>query len=438
MAVKIEHNNTNTKQIKYETTQISKPNMNIGNKLNGANINGIIEHFSQGKTAGDCRLLSQLIALSHNKQGKTAIKNAVKSDGNGGAIVTFKGAKGNQKKFHITINEFLKQKNGNIYSKGDDDVLAIELAAVKYLKSQGIKIPSNGIQGHEVAELGENEFVGLLMGNDVRKYNLFPDSNNDIDVMNGLKELEKNPEKYIVTIGFRYDYNDEVHSAHAYSLKRIENKNGKKFIVFINPYNSTKEIKIEYNKLKNYEMNLTAYELNNKSNNRNFMRSFDRLDEKRQIEITEKELEIIGENKYKDRYGLLLYGNEYQIFTSEINYDTHDELKKYINKLGDLKRYLIMKNEAEFYIDKLDSRASGWGADNMKKKRDLIDPFIASVINEGKKYGLSQKAINKFKAICDKELNAIFYTNEDKIIDAFENIIIEIEKLKEEFYQNCD
>lgn len=438
MEIKIEHNNINTKQIKYETTQISKPNINIGNKLNGANINGIIEHFSQGKTAGDCRLLSQLIGLSHNKQGKVAIKNAVKSDGNGGAIVTFKGAKGKQKEFHISINEFLKQKNGNIYSRGDDDVLAIELAAVKYLKSQGIKIPSNGIQGHEVAELGENELIGLLMGNNVKEYFLYPTGDDDIDVKNSLKEIEKNPEKYIVTIGFRNNYNDEVHSAHAYSLKRIENKNGKKYIVFINPYNSTKEIKMEYDKLKNLEMDLCIYELNTNTKNRNFMRSYERNDERWQTQRTELELQEYEPFKYRDSHGAKWTGNEYQAFTSEIKYGSHDELKKYIKGLGNLKCYLIMKNEAKFYIDKLDERASGWGASNMKQKRELIDPFITSVINEGKKYGLSQKAINKFKAICDKELNAIFYTNEDKIIDAFENIIIEIEKLKEEFYQNCD
>ena len=168
------------------------------------------------------------------------------------------------------------------------------------------------------------------------------------------------------------------------------------------------------------------------------MRRWDRKDEQHKIERTELELNEIEQNKYIDKYGLMWPGNEYQAFTNNIKYHNHEELKKYINQLGDLKRYLIMKNEAKFYIDELDSRASGWGADNMKKKRELIDPFITSVINEGKKYGLSQKAINKFKAICDKELNAIFYTNEDKIIDAFENIIIEIEKLKEEFYQNCD
>ena len=131
------------------------------------NINGVIDDFKQGST-GDCYLLTRLKNLSRKSWGKKAIKESIEPDGMGGAYITFKGAFQPSTyvrrpiTIHISIEEILsiREKQNteidtskydfnnqedieryraeynalNQFSKGDDDVLAIELAYDKYMK----------------------------------------------------------------------------------------------------------------------------------------------------------------------------------------------------------------------------------------------------------------------------------------------------------------
>lgn len=41
--------------------------------------------------------------------------------------------KANKKEFHISVNEIIKARESGIYSSGDDDMIAMELAVEKYL-----------------------------------------------------------------------------------------------------------------------------------------------------------------------------------------------------------------------------------------------------------------------------------------------------------------
>ena len=436
MSLTVNFDTQNQKIKSNSTSTIRQTNPAIGTKLNGgAKINGIIEHFEQGSKAGNCRALSQLIGLSYTTIGKKAIKNSVKPDGMGGAIVTFKGAKGKQKEFRISIEEFNRYENGKIYSKGDDDVLCIEIAMVKYLKSLGVKIPKDGIQGHEVTELGENELVGLLMGNNVKGYTMYRVF--DKNIQYAINEFEKNPNKFVGDLGFRYNESDKVYELHAYALKKIENKNGQKYVIFVNPYNSTKELKMEYTKFLSKVCDITLYELNSSQKNRNLIPKEDRDMEKFHNTEVEQKLEFPDELlRYRDKYGLQ-YGNEYQVFTSKIQYSKDDELKKHINNFSDLQRYIIMKNFANDYIYLLDNRYMGWSSENIQNKKDVIQPFINSAINHAKLYGISDKDIDEFKKACAKELDAKFYTNASKIIEAFKKFIKIIENAKEEYYKGC-
>lgn len=441
MSLTVSFDTQNQKIKPKSKTTIRQTNPVIGEKLNGgAKVNGIIEHFKQGEKAGDCRALAQLIGLSFTTIGKKAIKDSVRSDGMGGAIVTFKGAKGNQKEFRISIEEFNRYENGKIYSKGDDDVLCIEIAMVKYLKSLGVKIPKDGIQGHEVAELGENELVELLMGENIQRYDILAcmyDINGTRNVEIYLKEFEKNPNKFICEIGFTDNFDDEIYINHAYALKRIEKKNGKKYVIFINPYNSTKELKMEYTQFVNSVDNTALYELNSNQRNRNLLNFENRKSELWNLEKAELELKQVEKNKYQSKDGLWWDGNEYQAFTNKIKYAKIEDVKKYINNFSDLQRYIIMKNYAETYISKLDHRTMGWSSEKIQNKKDVIQPFIDSAIKHAKLYGISDKDINEFKNACAKELNAKFYTNQSKIIEAFEKFIKIVENAKEEYYEGC-
>ena len=419
MTLSVNFDTQSSKAKPKSKTTIRQTNPVIGGWLNGgAKVNGVIEHFEQGEKAGDCRALSQLLGLSFTPIGQKAIKDSVKSDGMGGAIVTFKGAKGKQKEFRISIEEFNRYEKGKIYSKGDDDVLCIEIAMVKYLKSLGIKVPDNGIHGHEVVQLGENELVGLLIGDTVKIYDSFRGSSPDnIDLKRYLAEFEKNPDDYVCEIGFNDFYSTEVYPAHAYALKRIENKNNNKYIVLINPYNSKKEIEIEYKKFLSIAFNVRLYNLTGKDNNRNLKTFDDRKTE--QWENEEAEFDL---------------SSTYQVLASKIKWAKTDDLKQYINDLSDLQRYFMMKHDAKRYIDMLDNRYMGWSSENIQNKKDVIQPFINSTVEHAKLYGVSENDINEFKNACTKELNARFYTNQGKIIEAFEKFIKIIENAKEEYY----
>ena len=416
---------------------IRQTNPVICHKLNGgAKVNGIIEYFEQGEKAGDCRALSQLIGLSYTTIGKKAIKDSVRPDGMGGAIVTFKGAKGTQKEFRISIEEFNRYENGKIYSKGDDDVLCIEIAMVKYLKSLGVKIPDSGIHGDEVAQLGKNELVGLLVGDNVKSYLAF-DGDNKQNVKNYLKEFEKNPNNYICEVAFNDFYSMDIYPAHAYAIKRIENNGSQKFVILINPYISKKEIKMEYNQFIYNALDVTLFDLTGKNNNRNLMDLYSRQDEKWNNEDVEHNLNKIKNNQYQDKNGRWWAATDYDIFERKINSANNNELKSYINGFSDLQRYIIMKNYANKYINELDYRYMGWSSENIQNKKDVIQPFIDSSIKHAKLYGISDKDINEFKNACAKELNAKFYTNQSKIIEAFEEFIKIVENEKEEYYEGC-
>ena len=160
----------NKNQSVYETFVTNNPKVTqhrFQNSVWETSINGEIENTEQGD-AGDCWLLTHINGLRDTKWGKKLIKNAIKPDGAGGAVITFKGAKGEQKEFHISVNEIIKARESGIYSSGDDDMIAMELAVEKYLikfghlyedrkqdigTESGKAITGNGLSGSEFVEL---------------------------------------------------------------------------------------------------------------------------------------------------------------------------------------------------------------------------------------------------------------------------------------------
>lgn len=98
----------------------------------GARFDGVIGDTMQSFSTGDCWVLAGVNSLNQTDWGQAIIKNTVKSDGQGGAIVSFKGAEGSQKEFHITVEDLRKAEQSDKYSAGDSDMTAIELAVEKY------------------------------------------------------------------------------------------------------------------------------------------------------------------------------------------------------------------------------------------------------------------------------------------------------------------
>ena len=100
------------------------------------NFNRQVEATFQSKTQGDCWLLSDINALNCTEWGRKAIHDAIIPDANntGGVTIKFKGSPLKQKSFHISANEIIKAKKSGNYAKGDDDMIAFELATEKLSK----------------------------------------------------------------------------------------------------------------------------------------------------------------------------------------------------------------------------------------------------------------------------------------------------------------
>ena len=215
-------------------------------------INGEIDKFCQGAT-DDCWLLAELSSLSGKSWGKDIIKNAIKADGAGGAIVTIKENELEEKQIRITKEEIIsirkKQEfGGNIqdcqYSTGDADVLVLELAIEKYFHSKGDLIDGFKIKNKSLANI-----IKLLTGNSNRKIFKQPKENSYIvdDYTQILDTIEKDSDKYVTIVGFQNDNKAGLKNNHAYELREIKTaKCGHKIVKLVDPHNSSEEINIDY------------------------------------------------------------------------------------------------------------------------------------------------------------------------------------------------
>lgn len=131
-------NQTYTKNLQ-EGYSLNTGKVNLATLKGDININGKIEPSKQGELA-DCYFLAQINALAGTDFGKTAIKNSITDNDDGSYTVSLKGADKSYKisKQEILYAKTLTQDGYNVYSKGDDDVLLLELAFEKYyLGTQG-------------------------------------------------------------------------------------------------------------------------------------------------------------------------------------------------------------------------------------------------------------------------------------------------------------
>jgi len=150
-------------------------------------IDGYIDEYSQSNMTGDCWLLAGISALNATWEGKKVIHDAIEYDENKTITITFKGVEypDGTKPVKITfpvetLKEAKEQRAATIgfmksddiedndkspYSRGDNDVLALELATEilkTMIENNEIKVPAGG----EYAELSRhsyNPFTGELL-----------------------------------------------------------------------------------------------------------------------------------------------------------------------------------------------------------------------------------------------------------------------------------
>ena len=119
-------------------------------------------------------------------------------------------------------------------------------------------------------------------------------------------------------------------------------------------------------------------------------------------------------------------GKKFESFKSNFYKNmTPKFIHDYLHSISDKRAFLLcLEADYEELITKIDTKFRGWG--NGNKKRSLIMPFVNFIANAASEYHIDEYLIGKFKVTCKKELNAIFYTDETEIIQAFKSILSKI------------
>lgn len=234
--------------------------------LSKINLDGKIGDFEQNKfITGDCWLLGGLKSLSLTENGIKAISDSISQDDDGNITVTLKGV---NESYTFAPRELNSAKSK--LSSGDDDTIAIELAvqqhrmkvlssgdydADKNLPNQNLDKrigndaanPLNGGRPDELFYLLTGKKMNYyipkigVMSKEVDKKELIA-LNMDDDLNNGLALKADEPDRYAVAVSFKETKGLMVED-HIYAIKSASES----FVVLVNPWDTTKEIKIHYN-----------------------------------------------------------------------------------------------------------------------------------------------------------------------------------------------
>lgn len=224
----------------------------------------------QSKKTNDCWLLSGTNALLNTTWGRRAINESIQKDSSGNVTVTLKGA--DNKQIHITKAEIEEAKASGLYSEGDDNMIALEIAINKYKEELHPQTASEReINGLSI-NWGEGyELFHLITGKEVKRASnrveAFGYSHPDyvkkgLDIEKALDTMRDNPDEVAMVVSFSNPSNllskinadgVELSPKHAYSVSRVEkDETGKEYVILVNPRNSGEEIKISKEEFLKY------------------------------------------------------------------------------------------------------------------------------------------------------------------------------------------
>lgn len=228
------------------------------------NIDRKIDNTKQVKN--DCWLLAGINALGNTTKGEKYLKNTISKRNYNNTVIYFKGTNTSVTIPQIALNA---AKQSNKYVKGDDDMLAIELATEYYKKmlisnKEAMKNKNpNIINGKHTSGNFNDPLAGgfpsdilfLITGKKSTTY--FNENNSNLNYIKILiNKIKENPDKYAITCNFKEKRNG-LYIHHAYTLKKVDDN----FVTLINPHNSGNEENIPINDFYENINSLTLLEL---------------------------------------------------------------------------------------------------------------------------------------------------------------------------------
>ena len=437
------------------------------------NFNRKIEPTFQSTKQGDCWLLSDINALNQTEWGKQAICDAIipDEDDRGGVTIKFKGSPLKQKEFYFTAEDIDRARNSGRYASGDDDMIALELATenlAKLLVDSGkykrcehfdYKDPSQPsyISGGGVYDRDGNQMDISTYLTGRKDVKLYCGENSNVTKL-FIKNLVENKDNIACVCTFMNAYisnrdeNLPVHGGHAYAIKKFVLN---KFVILIDPYHADEEIKLSWKDFVT-DVELLTVATKNTTIRENLEGLIPNEIKKTMLELNKQSAKIMDDARQR-KIDLNIMNNIFpQVAKILINFNMSvDDIK--LNKINELIETDFLKNtDFELYysvqsreipFDKripttkdvnkdnvlllleikpdlikfLDKYKSGWG--NGKEKKKLIEPIINALVEKAKDTKINGQTIENFKNKCNKELDAIFYTDEKVIQSEVENMV---------------
>lgn len=196
--------------------------------------NGKIDNFTYQGNSGDCWLLAAINAISRSPKGLKILNNSLKLNPDGSVTVRLNGV---NKSYTISRKDLYAARE---FATGDLDVRAIEIAVERYLMETKRDDINGGWSG---------DAFDILLGGNKKSWKWLGTKLEDT-----YKEKINNP-NILVTASIsnaddeskvKASNGEEIHSNHAYTVVKADDK----YVYLINPWDSSKLLKLSYAEFK--------------------------------------------------------------------------------------------------------------------------------------------------------------------------------------------